>query len=95
MTVARIVSALSVAVLACGGEKAPELNATDSTVAVLPAGEAYVAVQGGKIWYKVSGSGAATPAILLHGGPGFASFYMKSMEALSDELASGRRTLAS
>ena len=85
MTVARILSALTVAVLACGGERAPEPNATESATATLPAGEAYLAVQGGKIWYKVSGSGTATPVILLHGGPGFSSFYMKPMEALSDE----------
>ena len=36
----------------------------------LPAGEAYLPVDGGRIWYKVSGAGAGTPAVLLHGGPG-------------------------
>ena len=80
-----MLSALAVGVLACGGEKAPEPNATESARAALPVGEAYVAVEGGKIWYKVSGSGSATPVILLHGGPGFSSFYMKPVEALSDE----------
>ena len=83
MTVARLLPAFSLAVLACGGEKAPEPNVIDSSA--LPTGEAYLPVQGGKIWYKVSGSGAPTPVILLHGGPGFASFYMKPMEALSNE----------
>lgn len=85
MNITRILSALSVAVLACGGEKAPEPNANETASAALPAGEAYLAVEGGKIWYKVSGTGTATPVILLHGGPGYASFYMKPMEALSDE----------
>jgi proline iminopeptidase len=51
----------------------------------LPAGESFLTVDGGRIWYKVSGAGTATPAILLHGGPGFASYYMKPLEALADE----------
>ena len=48
-------------------------------------GETYLAVDGGKIWYRVVGSGTAIPAILLHGGPGFASYYMKPLEALSSD----------
>lgn len=51
----------------------------------LGAGEAKLAVDGGNIWYKVSGAGTATPVVLLHGGPGYGSFYLKPMEALSDE----------
>jgi proline-specific peptidase len=58
---------------------------TSPAADALPAGEARLAVDGGRIWYKTSGSGTATPAILLHGGPGFASFYMKSLEALSSD----------
>lgn len=74
-------------ITACGAEKpAP---AVDSIAAKaekpLPAGEARLAVDGGRIWYKVSGSGAGTPVILLHGGPGFSSFYLKPLEALNDE----------
>jgi proline iminopeptidase len=53
--------------------------------APLPAGEAYLTVPGGRIWYKVSGSGAGTPVILLHGGPGFSSFYLKPFEELGDD----------
>jgi len=48
-------------------------------------GEAFLAVPGGRIWYKVSGSGTGTPVILLHGGPGFSSFYLKPMEALGSD----------
>lgn len=48
-------------------------------------GEYTLAVPGGKIWYKVSGSGTGTPVILVHGGPGFSSFYLKSLEALGDD----------
>ena len=84
--------AVSLVVLsACSKEAAPagDSAAVAATAApardALPAGEARLAVDGGKIWYKVSGSGTATPAILLHGGPGFASYYMKSQEQLSSD----------
>lgn len=48
-------------------------------------GEATLAVDGGKIWYKITGTGKGTPVILLHGGPGFSSFYMKPFEDLGDD----------
>jgi proline iminopeptidase len=51
----------------------------------LPAGEGRLAIQGGTIWYRVTGTGPATPIVLLHGGPGYSSFYLKSLEALHDE----------
>ncbi|MEW6753923.1 MAG: proline iminopeptidase-family hydrolase [Candidatus Latescibacterota bacterium] len=44
-----------------------------------------LAVDGGSIWYRVTGTGTGTPVILLHGGPGFSSYYLKSMEALGDD----------
>jgi proline iminopeptidase len=80
-----------------GDKSSVDTAATASTPPALPAGEAYLAVPGGRIWYKVSGSGTATPAILLHGGPGFSSYYMKPLEALAtdrpvvryDQLGSG------
>ena len=64
----------------------------------LGAGEAKLAVDGGQIWYKVSGTGTGTPVILLHGGPGFSSYYLKPLEALGndrkvvryDQLGSGK-----
>ena len=81
------VATLTCIAAACSRDSSPPADsgaAAASTVAgTLPAGEARLAVDGGRIWYKVSGSGNATPAILLHGGPGYASFYMKSQEALS------------
>lgn len=80
--------ALTAAITACSKEAPPPADSAAAAATpaadALPAGEARLAVDGGRIWYKVSGSGTATPAILLHGGPGFASFYMKSLEALSD-----------
>ena len=42
-------------------------------------------MDGGRIWYKVSGKSAGTPVVLLHGGPGLSSYYLKSLEALGDE----------
>jgi proline iminopeptidase len=44
-----------------------------------------VAVEGGTIWHKVSGVSEGTPIFLLHGGPGFSSFYLKPLESLGDQ----------
>ena len=52
--------------------------------AVAP-GEGLIAVTGGKIWYRVVGTGRATPLLLLHGGPGFTSHYLDRLRRLSDE----------
>lgn len=85
MRITRFLPGLAVAAMACG-EKGPDPKVAAALIPpALPAGEAYLPVTGGRIWFKVSGSGAATPAILLHGGPGYGSFYMKPLEALSDE----------
>ncbi len=48
-------------------------------------GEGYVSVPGGRVWYRIAGSGQATPLILLHGGPGGTSRGLRPLEALSDE----------
>lgn len=52
---------------------------------ILPIGESELPVPGGKIWYKVSGSGTAIPIVLIHGGPGMSSFYLKPFEELGNE----------
>jgi proline iminopeptidase len=76
--------------LGCG-DNSP---AARKDAAVIPAGapapalgpgEAMLAVPGGRIWYKKSGAGTATPVILLHGGPGYSSYYLKSLEQLGDD----------
>jgi proline iminopeptidase len=76
-----------VGAIACAKEAPPPADSAATAAApaadALPAGEGRLAVAGGRIWYKVSGSGTATPAILLHGGPGFSSVYMKSLEGLN------------
>lgn len=97
-----LVALVGPVVAACASEKAPPHAAKDSATATtpaLPAGEFRLAVDGGNIWYKVSGTnGSATPVILLHGGPGYGSFYLKPMEGLSadrpvvryDQLGNGK-----
>lgn len=52
---------------------------------VLITGEARLAVHGGNIWYKITGTPKGTPVVLLHGGPGFSSFYLKPFEDLGDD----------
>jgi proline iminopeptidase len=47
--------------------------------------EGYLPVRGGKVWYKVVGRGDKTPVVLLHGGPGYTSYYLKPLLKLSDE----------
>ena len=49
--------------------------------------EGYVAVPGGRVWYRMVGEAlsGAIPLLLLHGGPGFTSEYLDSLEALGDE----------
>jgi proline iminopeptidase len=44
-----------------------------------------LAVRGGRIWYKRSGLGSGTPMVLLHGGPGAGSYYLKPFEDLGDD----------
>jgi hypothetical protein len=48
--------------------------------------EGFLEVPGGKVWYEIVGIGKrGTPLLLLHGGPGFTSDYLRPLEALADE----------
>jgi proline-specific peptidase len=47
------------------------------------ADEGFIQVEGGRIWYHRVGGGAGTPLVLLHGGPGSSSYYLKPLLALS------------
>ncbi len=60
--------------------------------------EGYVDVEGGRVWYRIVGSGNETPLLLLHGGPGAPSYYLNPLEQVSvdrpvifyDQLGAGR-----
>jgi proline iminopeptidase len=78
---------LALTLFACRSKDATpaDTTAVQSGTPALPAGEAFLPVANGRIWYKKSGAGSGTPVLLLHGGPGLSSFYLKSLEALGDE----------
>ena len=47
--------------------------------------EGFIGVEGGRVWYHRVGTCKGTPLLLLHGGPGSCSYYMKPLLALGDE----------
>ncbi|MCH9025112.1 MAG: proline iminopeptidase-family hydrolase [candidate division Zixibacteria bacterium] len=51
----------------------------------LSAGEGFIEVTGGKVWYKIVGGGTSIPLLMLHGGRGVSSIYLKPLEALADQ----------
>lgn len=51
----------------------------------LSAGKGFIEVTGGKVWYKIVGGGTSIPLLMLHGGRGVSSIYLKPLEALADE----------
>ena len=48
-------------------------------------GEGYIPVTGGKVWYRIVGTGKGTPLLVLHGGPGVPSYYLNPLAALGDD----------
>ena len=64
----------------------------------LSPGEGYVTIKEGKVWYRIVGQGDKTPLLLLHGGPGFPSYYLNPLKDLGkdrpviffDQLGCGR-----
>ena len=67
-----LVVALAVLVTACAAREAPVAST-----------EGFVPVEGGRVWYHKVGGGSRTPLLLLHGGPGSCSYYMKPLLALA------------
>ena len=61
-------------------------------------GEGFIDVEGGQVWYQIVGSADATPLLMLHGGPGAPSYYLKPLERVAvdrpvvfyDQLGVGR-----
>jgi proline iminopeptidase len=78
----RVFSTLIVFTLlwSCGGNKDSK-----SKSPILSVGESHLAVPGGNIWYKVTGTGTGTPVVLIHGGPGFSSYYLKPFAELGND----------
>lgn len=64
----------------------------------LESGEGFIDVEGGRVWYRIAGSGNATPLLLLHGGPAAPSYYLDPLEGVAvdrpvifyDQLGAGR-----
>jgi proline-specific peptidase len=49
----------------------------------MPEDEGFIAVPGGRVWYRRVGAGG-TPLLCLHGGPGFTHYYLEPLEMLAD-----------
>lgn len=72
-------------------------SACTSTPALTPQ-QGYVTVKGGKVWYRVFGTGTKTPVMMLHGGPGgtgrsfyqFAAIGEERPIIIFDQLGGGR-----
>jgi proline iminopeptidase len=81
----------TVALVACAGtaEKTPAhetaSSASDSTRGPLTPGEGMLDVPGGRIWYRVVGTGPGTPLLAIHGGPGGRSCVLRELGGLGDE----------
>lgn len=48
--------------------------------------EGMISVEGGKVWYKITGAGhPGTPLLVLHGGPGATHDYLLPLDELADQ----------
>jgi proline iminopeptidase len=56
-----------------------------TTKPAIKPGEGFVHVNGGKIWYRVIGQGNKTPLLMLHGGPGYPSYYLNPLVPLGND----------
>lgn len=55
-----------------------------------PSEEGFVDVADGRVWFRRMGAGDATPLLVLHGGPGAASYYV---EPFAERMAAHRPTV--
>jgi proline-specific peptidase len=51
----------------------------------IPSQEGFISVTGGRVWYRIVGTGSHIPLLTLHGGPGAYSDYLEPLTALADE----------
>lgn len=82
--VPRAAAALACLLAACAQPAAAPPTPARATTAAMPR-EGYIAVPGGRIWYARMGDGPGTPLVVIHGGPGSASYGLKVWAALGDE----------
>jgi proline iminopeptidase len=61
------------------------LSASCSSKQELKEQEGLLDVTGGKIWYRVVGQGDKTPVLMLHGGPGYPSYYFNPLMEIGKE----------
>ncbi len=73
--VARRLAAVWVALVLAGCARGPDLSPRTG----------YVQTDGGRLWYRIAGHGRGTPLLVLHGGPGASSYYLKPLDALGDD----------
>lgn len=76
-TIAVLVLAASIPILGCA-------NPRDLSKELKP-GSGFIDVPGGKVWYNVVGTGHRTPLLVIHGGPGGSSYYLKGLGALGND----------
>ena len=85
--------------LAVAGLLAMSMLVGTTFAAPLTAGEGFVQVPGGPVWYRIFGSGTKTPLLILHGGPGSRSCSFEPLAkfvstqrpvVVYDQLGSGR-----
>ena len=47
--------------------------------------EGFIDVTGGKVWYRIAGSGDSIPLMVLHGGPGYPHDDLEALDELADQ----------
>ena len=47
--------------------------------------EGFIDVTGGKVWYRIAGSGNSVPLMVLHGGPGYPHDDLEALDPLADQ----------
>ncbi len=92
-----LATALLVGIGACGGGSGSAGSGGWAREDLTPR-QGYVHVPGGRIWYRIVGTGKGTPLLTLHGGPGVPHYYLKPLAGVGadrpviffDQLGAGR-----